>query len=85
MYGNKFWHKAPFWFIPASFLWGGLELLLYHFQIVQKISDRYQHRKRLIKNSCHILCCIVAYLVTFLIIVLIKIATGIDLLNYGID
>ena len=85
MYGNKFWHRAPLLFIPASFLWAGLELLLDHFQIIQKLSEKYPYRKNFIKKANHAICCCIAYLITILIVFLIKKIAGINLLDYGVD
>ena len=83
-YGNRFWHKAPFWFIPASLLWAGLEILIVHFKIVERICNKFPDSEDLVKKSVHVLCCCISYLATALAIYMIKFLTGIDLLDFGI-
>ena len=83
-YGNRFWHKAPFWFIPASLLWAGLEMLIVHFQIAEKICDKFPNCEGLVKKGIHVLCCCISYLTIALAIYMIKNLTGIDLLDFGV-
>lgn len=85
MYGNRFWHKAPFLFIPASVLWVGFEFLCNDLQLVQKLSKKYPRNKNAIKRILHVLCGCIAYLATAFVIFLIKRLTGIALLDYGVN
>ena len=83
MYGNKAWHKAPLWLIPATFLWAGLEILLDHFQVVSKLCERFPKKKNFIQCSARVLCYCTAHIVVASIIVIIEHFTGINLMDYG--
>lgn len=83
MYGNRFWHKGPFWLIPASLLWAGLEILLKDSRFMQRIFQKYPRRKRRIEKIFHIVCACLAYFLTVLFVILFRLLTGIDLFELG--
>ena len=79
-----YWLDTPFLFIPAGIFLAILEISLDHFQVAKKLGDKYPDRKRFIKTCIHITCVIVAYLLTYLLLLAIYWLTGINLYDYGL-
>ena len=85
MYGNRFWYRAPFFFVPAAIFWCGLEMLFDHLEIVQKISEKRPNKQGTIRKLLHVVCACVGHILSAIILLTIEALTGIDLLNVGVD
>lgn len=81
MYGSELWWICPIVLIPGSLIWVGLDSLLEHFQIIEKISEKFNWRKRTVGKWIHSITGILSYIMVFLFFFLILVITKYDLLN----